>query len=198
MAAKKTSSNKYRSVNPEDYYNFEEQFLEKGGGGGGGKSGDQQGPKTLQSLKRQQRRAALDQRLEELADALLLVIDGFPDFETREQEEQFLNQYVAWVDVNLARMEPPDSSQIEVNFSKSGGPGGQNVNKRETKVFLLHKPTQIRVVNDQTRSQVDNRQLAEEQLLQRLEDHLRDWKMYLGPNQQFEAALVKELYNSNL
>ncbi len=198
MAAKKSSSNKFRSVNPEDYYNYEEQFLEESGGGGSGKTGDQQGPKTLQSMKRQQRRSALDQRLEELADALLLVFDGFPDFENEDQEDQFLNQYIDWVGINLAAMEPLDPSQIEVRFSKSGGPGGQNVNKRETKVFLLHKPTQIRVVNDQTRSQSENRQLAEELLQQRLEDHLRDWKMYLGPNRQFEPSLVRELFTGNL
>ena len=198
MASKKTSSRKYRSVNPEDYYNYEEQFLEKEGGSGGGKSGDQQGPKTVQSMKRQQRRAALDQRMEELADALVLVFDGFPDFETEDQEAQFLDQYIDWVEANLTRMEPLEPTQLEVSFSKAGGPGGQNVNKRETKVFLLDKPTQIRVVSDQTRSQCENRKLAEKLLLQRLEDHLRDWRMYLGSGQRIDIELVNELLERDL
>jgi hypothetical protein len=198
MASKKTPSRKFRSVNPEDYYNYEEQFLENEGGSGGGKSGEQQGPKTLQSMKQQQRRAALDHRLEELADALLLVFDGFPDFETEDQEAQFLDQYIAWVESNLTGMEPLEPAQIEVSFSKAGGPGGQNVNKRETKVFLLHKPTQIRVVNDQTRSQSENRKLAEKLLLQRLEDHLRDWKLYLGSGQRIDIELVNELLERDL
>jgi len=196
MTENKESSRKYRRVDPDDYYHYQEEFLENGGGGGGGKSGDQQGPKTLQSKKKQQRRAALDQRLEELADALLLVMDGFPDFETEDQKEQFLRQYVDWIEANLSSMKSVEPSQIEVSFSKSGGPGGQNVNKRETKVFVFHRPTQIRVANEQTRSQSDNRKLAEATLQQRLEDHLRDWKMYLGSGQKIDVPLVKELLES--
>jgi hypothetical protein len=196
MAENKDSPRRYRRVNPDDYHNYEEQFLEQGGGGG--KGGDQQGPKTLQSKKKQQRRAALDQRLEELADALLLVLDGFPEFETEDQQDQFLNQYINWIKSNLTGMKPVDPSQIEVSFSKSGGPGGQNVNKRETRVAVLHNPTRIKVVNDQTRSQSDNRKLAEDLLQQRLEDHLRDWKMYLGSGQQVDLELVKELLESEL
>lgn len=193
MAQNKKESGKYRRVNPEDYYKYEEQFLEKGGGGSGGKSGDRQGPKTLQTKKKQQRRASIDQRMDELQDAILGVLDGFPEFETDVQEEEFLAGYVSWVEANLSRLEPLEPSQLEIGFSKSGGPGGQNVNKRETKVSLLHKPTGIRVVNDQTRSQMDNRQLAESTLRSRLEDHLRDWRMYLGSSQRIDLALVLEL-----
>jgi hypothetical protein len=195
MAENKDTSRKYRRVNPDDYYNYEDQFIEQGGSGG--KGGDQQGPKTLQTKKQQQRRAALDQRLDELVDALLLVLDGLPEFETEDQEDQFLTEYVAWVEANLPSMKPLDPSQVEVSFSKSGGPGGQNVNKRETKVALLHTPTQIKVVSDQTRSQVENRKLAENLLQQRLADHLRDWKMYLGSSRMIDLEMVKELLESD-
>ena len=197
MDGNRKSSGKYRMVNPEDYISFEDQFQERGGGGGG-KGRDQQGPKTLETKKKQQRRAVLDQRLEELADALLFVIDGFPAFESEYQEEQFLLQYLAWIESNLASIKPLDPSQVEVSFSKSGGPGGQNVNKRETKVSVLHKPTGIKVVSDQTRSQANNRQLAEELLQQHLADHLRDWKMYLGSGHQIDIDLVRELLKRDL
>ena len=193
MAGKKNSSGKYRKVNPDDFYQFEDQFIEKGGGGGGAKTGDRQGPKTLKTMKRQQRRAARDQRLEELEDAILVVLDGFPEFETEALKEEFLIGYISWVESNLPRLGPLDPSRMEVSFSKSGGPGGQNVNKRETRVSLLHKPTQIRVVNDQTRSQSDNRQLAEDVLRSRLEDHLRDWRLYLGSSQTIDLELVQEM-----
>jgi hypothetical protein len=192
MAENRNSSGKYRRVNPDDYYNYDEQFQERGGGGGG-KGADLQGPKTLETKKKQQRRVVQDQRLEELVDALLFVLDGFPEFETETQEEQFLVQYLSWVESNLASIKPLDPAQTEVSFSKSGGPGGQNVNKRETKVSVLHKPTRIKVINDQTRSQSNNRQLAEELLQQRLEDHLRDWKMYLGSAQLIGIELIQEL-----
>ena len=193
MAGKKPSGNKYGRIDPDDYYTFEDRYLEKGGGGSSSKAAGKKGPKTFNVMKKQQHRAARDQRLEELEDALCLVLDGFPEFETDDQQGAFIDQYLGWVEANLARLTPLDPSQVEISFSKSGGPGGQNVNKRETKVSLLHKPTQIRVINDQTRSQVENRELAEKLLLQRLADHIRDWKMYLGPGQRVDLELVLEL-----
>lgn len=49
---------------------------------------------------------------------------------------------------------------VEVEFTKMGGPGGQNVNKRETAVRIVHKETGISVVIATERSQVQNREKA--------------------------------------
>lgn len=57
---------------------------------------------------------------------------------------------------------------IRVEFSRSGGPGGQNVNKRETAVRVVHIPTNIAVHVDTERQQDQNRQKALEILSAKL------------------------------
>ena len=85
---------------------------------------------------------------------------------------------------------PPED--IKTEYSKSSGPGGQNVNKRETAVRLVHIPTNLAVHVETERSQAQNREKAQTMLeakLYKLLEYERKAKekgMYISKTTQIE------------
>ncbi len=62
---------------------------------------------------------------------------------------------------------------LDETFARSGGPGGQNVNKVSTAVTLRHRPSGISVTVQDSRSQSMNRKLARERLIDAIENRQR-------------------------
>ncbi|MCR4263726.1 MAG: PCRF domain-containing protein [Candidatus Roizmanbacteria bacterium] len=85
---------------------------------------------------------------------------------------------------------PPE--EIKVELSKSSGPGGQNVNKRETAVRLVHIPTNLAVHVESERSQSQNKEKAQVMLeaklfkLQEEERVAKEKGMYISKTTQVE------------
>jgi peptide chain release factor len=76
------------------------------------------------------------------------------------------------IDNRMARLGIREADLEEI-FARSGGPGGQHVNKVSTAVTLRHRPSGLSVTVQQSRSQAQNRKLARERLLDAIEDRQR-------------------------
>jgi len=96
-----------------------------------------------------------------------VALGGMSAFPVSAEKESQLAQRMAELGVNEA--------ELEENFVRSGGHGGQNVNKSATCVMLLHRPTGLQVKCQTTRQQGLNRFIARRILLDKIEARKRGY-----------------------
>ena len=86
------------------------------------------------------------------------------DFPVSPEKAKALQERMAGFDIK--------EGDLEETFTRSGGKGGQNVNKVATCVILLHRPTGTLVRCEQERSQGLNRYLARKRLVDKIEQKI--------------------------
>jgi peptide chain release factor 2 len=103
------------------------------------------------------------------------MVEVIPKFEKVSKEELDINE-----------------NDIKVELSRSSGPGGQNVNKRETAVRVVHLPTNLSAQSDNQRSQAQNKEKAMQILYGKIYKALEEERiskekgMYISKTTQIE------------
>ncbi|KAK4524656.1 hypothetical protein GAYE_SCF05G2558 [Galdieria yellowstonensis] len=99
-------------------------------------------------------------------------------------EEYVLTQQMTKIQAEHKSIEFREQD-LEEKFIRGGGPGGQSINKTESCVVLVHKPTGIWVKCQESRSQYRNRQIARQRLKEKIDLY------YLGEESKVAQKIAK-------
>lgn len=83
------------------------------------------------------------------------------------------------------------STEVEEKFIRGSGPGGQKINKTSSTVWLRHRPTGVEVRCQRERSQSANRELAWQELCQKLEARVREAKAAVVDEREAERRRTR-------
>ncbi|EME32601.1 Probable peptide chain release factor, mitochondrial [Galdieria sulphuraria] len=89
-----------------------------------------------------------------------------------QSQESVLKQQMNKLQVEHMSIELREQD-LDEKFIRGGGPGGQSINKTESCVVLVHKPTGIWVKCQESRSQFRNRQIARQRLKEKIDLYYR-------------------------
>jgi len=170
-----------------NYNELEEEFETQmrrryGEPSSGKKHPSHHGNKTSKFIREEQYHNGQTNRSHSAEERIFDVLAHFPEFDSKDLEDKYVDHYLKWL-INCFEekkliMDP--KIDFELKFNRSSSNGGQNVNKTETAVRVTHVITNIQVKNEEFRDQTDNRKEAFKIILERLKQHLVDWKEYLG------------------
>ena len=168
-------------IDIDEFEDYEDRGVRLGGGGGGGgrkKEGPTEAEKQAVAMvienSKRNTQAEADKVVEKwdidtaLANVLEMDIDNTDMFHFR--------QYLDWLVLAMAQGLKLNDKEIEFKASQSGGPGGQNVNKRSTAAEYHHPKSGIFGAWRDNKSQDYNKKKAYFQLRQRLTDHIQEWR----------------------
>lgn len=144
---------------------------------------ERRGDKTLKAMSSEYVERGKEKRVEISKRSILNVLGKFPEFESKEQEDKFIEEYRSWVVRCLldSKIYLDKNKDFNFRFQRSSRKaGGQNVNKVESSATATHIKTNIWARNDETRDQLKNKNSAIREVARLLEEHLKDWIVYLN------------------